>query len=191
MKYLNDLVKVFEDTLEISRKFFKKPSSVYYQEKDMKIVWSDNTVESIFKEKGHIAALNFADDDEPGGLVWQGAQTQEECLCRCSNLYDALVGNEYYDNIGGLIYSKDVVFFRGSDYELREPRRCDIITCAAPVGIKEESKNLLTKMQMIVGAARLNGADVLILGKWGCGAFGGDWEVYKACWEKVLGVAVD
>ena len=29
-------------------------------------------------------------------------------------------------------------------------------------------------------------ADVLVLGRWGCGAFGNDWEVFKKWWDEVI-----
>ena len=184
-----NLINIFKETLELSKKYFRTPASKYYKEYNMKIVWSNNTIDSIFAEDGHIAALNFADDKIPGGLVWQGAETQEECLCRTSNLYSSLVEHEkdYYNDNGGLIYSKDVIFFRNSEYKLVKPKKCDIITCAALVGVREKFERLLSKMQMIIGVARLNGVETLILGKWGCGAFGGDWEVYKKCWCEVIG----
>ena len=41
-------------------------------------------------DKMRTAILNFADALEAGGLVWVGANTQEENICRCSNLYPML-----------------------------------------------------------------------------------------------------
>lgn len=180
-----DLIEIFRGTLGVSKKYFGVPKSNFYEDsRKIRILWSEDTVKSIFETEGKIAALNFADDEEPGGLVWEGAVTQEECLCRCSNLYLSLIEhkNDYYRREGGMIYSKDVVFFRGSDYKWREPRKCDIITCAA-LGSNEDIER---KMRMIVEIARLNGVEVLILGKWGCGAFGRDWNEMKRMWDKVL-----
>lgn len=182
-----NLVEIFEETLKISKKYFKVCDSKYYRVKKMNIIWSEDTVKSIFEAEGRVAALNFADEKIPGGLVWQGAITQEECLCRCSNLYLYLIKHkgDYYQD-GGLVYSKNVVFFRDSNYNLCKPKKCDIITCAAlgnDVLIKE-------KMKMVLAVARENGVDNLILGKWGCGAFGRDWEKMKKMWEEISGSSI-
>lgn len=181
-----DLVRIFKDTLELSKKFFGKnlKNSYYKNIKEMKIIWSENTVNSIFKLKGYITVLNFADDKQPGGLVWFGAETQEECLCRCSNLYLFLEkAEDYYNNREGIIYSKGVIFFKGEDYKLREPKKVDVISCAA-IGREDEIRK---KMRMILESAELNGVEYLVLGKWGCGAFGRDWLEMKNWWEEEIG----
>lgn len=184
--------KVFKDTLELAKRFFSLPHSIYYRGigDRMKIVWSENTVKSIFEEKGKVCVLNFADDWEPGGLVWEGIDTQEECLCRCSNLYLSLVEHkkDYYAAAGGIIYSKDVVFFKDWEYKLVDPVRVDVITCAAPVaGSWKDERIVKKKMEAIVELAKINGCDVLILGRWGCGAFGNDWKLFRRLWGEVLG----
>ena len=72
-----DLIKIFRGTLEISKKYFGVPKSNFYEDsRKIRILWSEDTVKSIFETEGKIAALNFADDLEPGGLVWQGAATK-------------------------------------------------------------------------------------------------------------------
>ena len=43
------------------------------------------------------AILNFADAIRPGGYVIEGAPTQEENICRCSNLYPTLVAEDRFD----------------------------------------------------------------------------------------------
>ena len=188
-----NLTEVFQDTLEISKKFFSKmQTSEYYPEHKMQVVFSNNTVNSIFEEEGRLAALNFADDKIPGGMVWYGANSQEESLCRSSNLYLSLVKHEddFYREDGGLIYSKDIVFFKDSNYKLAKPKTCDIITCSSLVDVNRDNdeKVRITKqrMSMIVNSALFHGVDVLILGNWGCGAFGNDGKFFQELWKEVL-----
>lgn len=179
-------IEIFKKVLEISKKYFKTPKSEIYDYNDrMEIIWSDDTVKTIFElsSEKRVAVLSFADGDTPGGLVWQGVKTQEEDLCRASNLYIALdtVENLYPIN-GKLIYSKDVVFFR--DDKLRSPHKVDVISCPAPINSSLDAER---RMRMIIEAARLNGVEILVLGRWGCGAFGNDWKEYKKLWDKVIG----
>ena len=178
-----DLIEAFEDTMKVSKRFFGKVDSRKYNDK-LDIVWSDNTVKNIIDNKGrHVAALNFADGYELGGLVWKGVKTQEEYLCRSSNLYLALSAINYPID-GSLVYSKDIVFFRDDKLEwLDKPVRCDIISCPAPISTIVDAER---RMRMIVESAKVNGAVVLILSKWGCGAFGNDWDEYEKLWMKVL-----
>ena len=179
-------VEIFKKALMVGEKCFPPlDRSILYEEKDMKVIFSEDSVESVFnaREGIRIGVLNFADGYTPGGLVWQGACTQEEALCRASNLY-LYLDEDKYPIDGKLLYSRDVVFYMGADGKLRSPRKADVITCPAPICTSVDAER---RMRMIVDAARLNGVELLILGKWGCGAFGNDWGVYKELWGKVLG----
>ena len=73
---------------------------------DMEIVVIEGgTVSTAYDIKknrgGRVAMLNFADALVPGGLVLDGASTQEENICRCTNLYESLIQKkckeQYYD----------------------------------------------------------------------------------------------
>lgn len=154
------------------------------------------------------AVLNFADALSPGGLVWSGASTQEEHLCRCSNLFASLTTKEamelyyqanvkavkrvrknlYTDNI---IYSKDVLFFRNAkDYRFLEtPYKMDVITCPAPsakLNAGDARMIISSRAECIIQAAVINGVDNLILGAWGCGAFGQSPEIVASCFKNAL-----
>lgn len=153
------------------------------------------------------AILNFADGITPGGLVWQGASTQEEHICRCSNLYASLMTDTaslyyeinnrsvkrlhkhiYADNV---IYSKDTLFFRsGKDYRfLTNPYTMDVITCPAPsarLNEKDARLIMMSRIDSIIKSAILNNVDNLILGAWGCGAFGQNPRVVASCFKVIL-----
>lgn len=150
-------------------------------------------------DKGYkTAILNFADGFEKGGLVLKGAPTQEESICRCSNLYLSLCSpqaeKEYYDfnrknNTASdrLIYSPDVTFVKNGEYEtLKHPVRMDVISCPAPMGHEATEDILKHRMKCIVGAAIDNGIECLVLGAWGCGVFGNSPEIVAKCFKAVL-----
>ena len=133
-------------------------------------------------------ALNFANGIEPGGGFLYGARAQEECLCRSSALYQTLIGDPMYeghrlrprpDSTDWAIYSPDVPVFRQDDgTALQSPWLLSFITCAAPVAFnigQPESGDLLKKrIHRIMAIARAYQQSVLVLGAWGCGAFGND-----------------
>lgn len=151
------------------------------------------------------AILNFADALTPGGLVWVGESTQEEHICRCSNLYASLTTikatNLYYKaNAAWLprgvytdtvIYSKDVLFFRsGKDYRFLDvPYRMDVITCPAPsCHLKDKNAEVIItrRIEHIIKSAVVNDVDNLILGAWGCGAFGQNPKIVAKAFQKAL-----
>lgn len=103
-----------------------------------------------------VAVLNFASATTPGGGVTKGSSAQEECLCRCSNLYNVINTKSCFNNFytphrnsgnalhnDDIIYSKDVIIFKKDDYTTLDPsdwKNVDVITCAAP-NLKEKPAN--------------------------------------------------
>lgn len=146
-----------------------------------------------------VAVLNFADALTPGGLVWEGESTQEEDLCRCSNLYPCIsqdkVFNDYYGYNRSLendiysdrlIYSKDVLFFKDEDYWcIPIKTKCDVITCPAPVECSDKQV-FINRIKCIIGAAYSKGVETLVLGGWGTGAFGNDSRLVATAFKEVL-----
>jgi uncharacterized protein (TIGR02452 family) len=133
-------------------------------------------------------ALNFANGIHPGGGFLGGAKAQEEVLCRSSALYRTLLDDPMYeahrnrpqpDSTDWAIYSPDVPVFRKDDgTELNQPWLLSFITCAAPYAPKigqPESGDLLQKrIHRVLSIAQAFGYSSLVLGAWGCGAFGND-----------------
>jgi uncharacterized protein (TIGR02452 family) len=131
-------------------------------------------------------ALNFANGVEPGGGFLAGSRAQEECLCRSSALYATLVGDAMYaahgqrplpDSSDWAILSPLVPVFRTDDGEsLPEPWVLDFVTCAAPsaprVGVEASAALLTVRIGRLLAIARAYDCDTLVLGAWGCGAFG-------------------
>lgn len=105
-----------------------------------------------------------------------------------------------------IIYTQDVVVLKDDDYNLLpSPFHVDVITCAAP-NLRESPSNRynrydgdavhvspekllelhLKRARKILSAAAANGAEVLILGAFGCGAFRNDPAVVAAAYQHVL-----
>ena len=106
--------------------------------------------------EGFVGVLNFASSTNPGGGVTKGSTAQEECLCRCSNLYLTLYQEkcirEYYNinkkhmsNLGSdaIIYSRNVYVFKDKNYNMLQVEDrfyVDVLTCAAP-NLRENPRN--------------------------------------------------
>lgn len=208
----NNNIAVFKDTLIQSRvkySYFDIKTHFYTgfdlnvgrAEGNEVIIRKGGTVSTGYEyaEKYKTAILNFADALEAGGLVWEGARTQEENICRCTNLYPVLASEEckkfYYDAnrahvektrailgryrevyTDRIIYTEGVTVFKDDvTYENIEPRKLDVITCPSPREHLEPQDALGIYMGRIIAilmSAVENGAECVILGAWGCGAFG-------------------
>ena len=137
---------------------------------------------------GRVAALNFANGMRPGGGFLHGALAQEEALCRCSALYATLEGDPMYAHHQArgdpaasdwVILSPDVPVFRTDDgTPLARPWPLTFLTCAAPyapeVGQPRAGDLLQRRILRVLDVARAFGHQTLVLGAWGCGAFGHD-----------------
>jgi uncharacterized protein (TIGR02452 family) len=145
---------------------------------------------------GRVGLLNFASARNPGGGFLSGAKAQEEDLCRCSGLYSCLLQcPEYYEvnrqqtsllYTDYSIFSPDVPFFRigGKDRFLAEPFFVSVITSPAPNSAPylrnhsgdsvELEATFLRRWKNVLRIAIDQGISRLLLGAWGCGAFGGD-----------------
>jgi uncharacterized protein (TIGR02452 family) len=135
--------------------------------------------------------LNLANGVTPGGGFLHGARAQEESLCRSSALYHTLLGDAMYeahrkrplpDSTDWAIYSPEVPVFRTDDgITIEQPWLMNVLTCAAPyawtVGRLESAELLRLRINRVLSIARAYGYFSLVLGAWGCGAFGNDAEL--------------
>lgn len=109
-------------------------------------------------------------------------------LCRSSALSATLDGDPMYathrtrpepDSSDWAILSPRVPVFRSDDgAALPEPWLLDVLTCAAPyaptLGAERSAELLRARIHRVLAIARAYGYRALVLGAWGCGAFGND-----------------
>ncbi|MGN1249655.1 MAG: TIGR02452 family protein, partial [Candidatus Spyradocola sp.] len=154
-----------------------------------------------------VLVLNLANPVHPGGGVRRGARAQEEDLCRKSTLLLSLEGAQaagYYE------YNRSLHTLMGSDAIVITPRVeiirdengelldesavVAVMTCAAPC--LREGMEGLTRQQyrdmlrgridgMLRCAAHL-GYRYLVLGAFGCGAFGNDAALVSDLFREAL-----
>lgn len=155
--------------------------------------------------KTDIVALNFASARNVGGGFLAGALAQEEDLCRSSGLYVCIKSKPvfYNENIlcddtfytDNIIYSPNVPFFRDEYNQfLENPFELSIISAPAPnlsslktEGLQHKIKGILRERALrVLQIAASHGHKNIILGAWGCGAFGNDPNMVAQVFVDVL-----
>ena len=137
--------------------------------------------------------MNFANAHKAGGGFRLGANAQEEALCRCSTLYASITSegakemyrhnNTHMSSVESdyMLYSPDVCVFRGDNCELLdETFPAAVITVPAPnrrgaallASGKKIAETMTRRIRIMFAIAAEHGHKNLILGAWGCGAFG-------------------
>lgn len=142
-----------------------------------------------------MAVLNFASARNPGGGFLNGAQAQEEALCRASALYACLRGvREFYGHhrahrdpfyTDRVIHAPAVPVFRDDRGQLLDaPCTAGFLTAAAPnAGVVRQSaperagelpQALARRAERVLETAAACRYRRLVLGAWGCGVFRND-----------------
>ncbi|MFJ6726175.1 TIGR02452 family protein [Streptomyces sp. NPDC091281] len=154
-----------------------------------------------------VAVLNFASARNPGGGYLNGAQAQEEALCRGSALHTCLLrAPEFYDHhrahrdpfyTDRVIHSPAVPVFRDDRGAfLPEPYAAGFLTAAAPnAGVvlrtaperaAELPGVLAVRAERVLETAAAHGYRRLVLGAWGCGVFRNDPAQVAAAFRGLL-----
>lgn len=155
----------------------------------------------------HPLVLNFANAIHPGGGFLNGAHAQEESLCRCSTLYQSLSSveasemyrynseNRFAVDSDYMLLSPNVCVFRDSDCNFIEnPYTVAVWTMPAP-NLKGRARNteqseidcvMKERLRKFFYAAARNGYRNLVLGAWGCGAFGHDAKIVAGYFKEIL-----
>ncbi|MGW1596326.1 TIGR02452 family protein [Streptomyces sp. NPDC002343] len=155
-----------------------------------------------------VAVLNFASARNPGGGYLNGAQAQEEALCRASALHTCLLtARGFYDHhradrdpfyTDRVIHSPGVPVFRDDRGRLlAEPYLAGFLTAAAPnAGVIRRTAPeraaalpgvLAARAERVLETAAAHGYRRLVLGAWGCGVFQNDPAQVAAAFRAALG----
>ena len=165
------------------------------------------TVECILANNGRrMLALNFANALVAGGAYIMGGNAQEESLCRASMLYYTIKEqHEFYranrchilpDYTDGMIFSENVPVIRDdSGRLLPHSVVCSFITCPAVnryeaallMSRKKTNRIMECRIEKIVSFAAAQQPELIILGAFGCGAFGNKREEILPMFERAVG----
>ncbi|MGA5348788.1 TIGR02452 family protein [Streptomyces griseoincarnatus] len=142
-----------------------------------------------------VAVLNFASARNPGGGYLNGAQAQEEALCRASALYTCLLrAPGFYDHhrahrdpfyTDRVIHAPAVPVFRDDRGALLDAPftagfltspapNAGVIRSKAPERVGEVPGALVRRAGRVLETAAHHGYRRLVLGAWGCGVFRND-----------------
>lgn len=137
--------------------------------------------------------MNFANAHKAGGGFRLGANAQEEALCRCSTLYASITSpaaaemyrynNTHISAVESdyMLLSPEVCVFRDEHCQLLEqPFTAAVITLPAPnrrgaavfASKKLIAETMTRRIRIMLHIAAKHGYRDLVLGAWGCGAFG-------------------
>lgn len=160
-------------------------------------ITNEDSFSAARKLGGNCLVMNFASATSPGGGFLNGANAQEESLCRESTLYRSLTSEAASEMYGynnrhknpckynAMILSPNVCVFRDiKDEFLDEPFTTAVVTIPAlnkNGGAKNIPQNIVDdvmkfRLRNMFTAAVHYGYKNLVLGAWGCGAFGHDLE---------------
>lgn len=166
------------------------------------------------KYKENVCILNFASGFSPCGGFLNGAMAQEEAIAYCSNLYKLQTDKQVYkyynlnrDNnscvyLDNMILS-EVVFFRDEKFNILDISdssdggfpKVSIVTAPA-VNLKRAKRQgekiakpndiMENRMRKILKLMAHSGKTNIVLGAFGCGAYGNDNRVICKIWHKLL-----
>lgn len=154
-----------------------------------------------------VAVLNFASARNPGGGYLNGAQAQEEAVCRGSALYTTLLrAPEYYAHHRAerdAFYTDRVILSPGvpvirdhRDRLLDAPYTVGFLTSPAPNAgvVRRQTPDLADRIPAVLASraervletAVAGGYRRLVLGAWGCGVFMNDPAVVAGSFRALL-----
>ena len=202
-----DLEKVFVISPEDGEALLNEGIKPYAKEEMCRITVMNADSYQAGRQYENALVMNFANAHKPGGGFEFGATAQEESLCRCSTLYGSLTSKTAaemykYNNTHAsrvesdyMLISPNVVVFRDENYDLlKEPVVLGVITAPAPnrrgaaalASSSQIEETFIRRIRILLLAAAKYGYKNIVLGAWGCGAFGNDARDVAEYFRKII-----
>jgi len=163
---------------------------------------------------GDALALNFANAYTPGGGYIAGCLAQEEELCRLlPQLYPSLKSCHYPINPGEALVTQGLLAVRQvfSHEPCSSQGEVGIVTAAMPdrhehksMAAAEWAETVSLRIRAVLHAAKSSGLPNLVLGAFGCGAFGNppadvaaifrrhlESSEFRGCFKKIVFAIID
>lgn len=215
IKFENDKIFKNGDYSQMKSQVFHSVHSDTIQRKQLfkvneHLIKSDTISAILNHGQGKIIALNFSNANLAGGGYILGGNAQEEALCRASLLHNTIKKCKkfYWKNrlhflptyTHTMIYSQNVPIIRDNDGNLlKEPKLCDFITCPAVMRTFAKfmfSNNKINQIMQerinrIIQLSTIGQPETLILGAFGCGAFGNKREIVYPMFEQAINQYID
>jgi uncharacterized protein (TIGR02452 family) len=160
--------------------------------------------QDLSNRSARVGVLNMASMLAPGGGFLNGASSQEESLCMRTTLLLSLSDNFYrLPEVGG-VYTPDVLVFRDEKAEDLEKRDRWFVDCVSagmlrfPSITVDESTGrgsysssrdremVVEKVRAVMRIFQTKSVKKVVVGAWGCGAYGNPVGEIAAAWKKVL-----
>lgn len=160
--------------------------------------------DDLSNRNARVGVLNMASMLAPGGGFLNGASSQEESLCMRTTLLPSLSDSFYrLPEVGG-VYTPDVLVFRDEKAEDLEKRDRWFVDCVSAgmlrfpsitvdettgrgaYSISKDRELVIEKMRAVMRIFQAKGIKKVVLGAWGCGAYGNPVGEITAAWKKVL-----
>jgi uncharacterized protein (TIGR02452 family) len=160
--------------------------------------------QDLSNRSARVGVLNMASMLAPGGGFLNGASSQEESLCMRTTLLPSLSDNFYrLPEVGG-VYTPDVLVFRDEKAEDLEKRDRWFVDCVSagmlrfPSITVDESTGrgsysssrdremVVEKVRAVMRIFQTKSVKKVVVGAWGCGAYGNPVGEIAAAWKKVL-----
>lgn len=209
IKFLNENYKQATDTAVSNSKIYDENHTFKKREQQSELnikIADEDTITTglrLSEDNEKTAVLNFASSFWPGGSFEYGAIAQEEAICHESNLFPILSDNRFKDfykkngedtnnsmyyNRG--IYTENVTVIK----DKLEIGKLDVITVAAPAPRFSNNHRkreqalpyLKSRIEFVLDIAEDNNIQNLVLGAFGCGAFGNSTEDVATIFKEEL-----